>query len=77
MYIGVISMLKNHVEEVVIEAENVEEAQDKLASYVYHNYNKKVPIDGYLYSGVVIDTSVLKTIGEDPLIRELDKLITA
>jgi hypothetical protein len=62
MFIGIVSMNKDVVEEVNIDAINVKQASNILAEYVYTTYNREVPQGGLYYTGVVIDTTPLKTI---------------
>jgi hypothetical protein len=62
MFIGIVSINKDFVEQVQIDAQTDDEAQTVMASYVYNSYNKQVPIGGYFYNGVVINTKNLKTI---------------
>ena len=67
MFVGVISLLKDPVETVRIEAHDADMATAILADYVYRNYNSQIPPGGYYYDGVVIDTSKLSTIGVSSL----------
>jgi hypothetical protein len=62
MYIGIITFVKDTVEAVNIEAHSADEASSILATYVYNNYNKQVPMGGQYYVGVIIDPSILSTI---------------
>lgn len=60
MYIGLVTYKKDIVESLLIEAKNADEAVEKLADYVYKNYNKNN--EGEFYSGLVIETKKLKKI---------------
>jgi hypothetical protein len=67
MFIGIVSINKDFVEKVNIEADTCDEAQSILAQYVFTNYNQEVPSGGYYYDGIVIDPSQLKTIKAEPI----------
>lgn len=63
MFIGIVTMKKDFVETVQINANNDDEATKILANYVYTKYNQDIPMGGIYYTGVVISTKGLETIG--------------